>query len=56
MTDQPDTSRRDFVAAAVTVAAAAGAASEVQAQGQVNVRYSTRPACRSRRPIITWWR
>jgi 2-iminobutanoate/2-iminopropanoate deaminase len=47
MTDQPDASRRDFVAAAVTAAVVAGAASEAQAQtqtpAQANVRYSNPP-------------
>src|SRR5882724_5415363 len=37
-TEEP--SRRDLVAAAVTVAAAAGAASSAQAQGRADVRYS----------------
>jgi enamine deaminase RidA (YjgF/YER057c/UK114 family) len=41
MTNQPvDASRRDFVAAAVTVAAAAGAASGAQAQTPSNPRFS----------------
>jgi hypothetical protein len=45
MTDKSDTSRRDFVAAAVTVAAAAGAASGAQAQAQppTNLRFSNPP-------------
>jgi enamine deaminase RidA (YjgF/YER057c/UK114 family) len=45
MTDQPaDSSRRDFVtAAAVTMAAAAGAASGAQAQTPSNLRFSNPP-------------
>jgi len=45
--DEPHASRRDLVAAAVTMAAAAGAASGVasgaQAQGAADVRYSNPP-------------
>ena len=40
MTDQPDTSRREFVAAAVTMAAIAGAAGDAQAQTPSNLRFS----------------
>jgi enamine deaminase RidA (YjgF/YER057c/UK114 family) len=40
-------SRRDLVAAAVTVAAAAGAASSAQAQGKADVRYSNPPGMSS---------
>ena len=40
-------SRRDFVAAAVTVAAAAGATGSAQAQGQANVRFSNPPGMSS---------
>jgi 2-iminobutanoate/2-iminopropanoate deaminase len=44
MTNQgADASRRDFVAAAVTVAAAAGAASGAQAQTPSNLRFSNPP-------------
>src|SRR5712692_5493139 len=44
MTNQPaDASRRDFVAAAVTVAATAGAASGAQAQTPSNLRFSNPP-------------
>ena len=44
MTNQPvDASRRDFVAAAVTVAAAAGAASDAQAQTPSTLRFSNPP-------------
>lgn len=44
MTDQPvDASRRDFVAAAVTVAAAVGAATDAQAQTPSNLRFSNPP-------------
>jgi enamine deaminase RidA (YjgF/YER057c/UK114 family) len=44
MTNQPaDGSRRDFVAAAVTMAAGAGAASGVQAQTPSNLRFSNPP-------------
>jgi 2-iminobutanoate/2-iminopropanoate deaminase len=43
MTDKSDTSRRDFVAAAVTVAAAAGAATGAQAQPPSNLRFSNPP-------------
>src|SRR5262245_37588967 len=43
MTDQPDTSRRDFVAAAVTMAAVTGAAAEAQAQAPSNLRFSNPP-------------
>ena len=44
MTDQPaDTSRRDFVAAAVTVAAATGAATDAQAQTPSNLRFFNPP-------------
>jgi enamine deaminase RidA (YjgF/YER057c/UK114 family) len=43
MTDQPDTSRRDFVAAAVTMAAVAGAAADAQAQAPSNLRFSNPP-------------
>jgi enamine deaminase RidA (YjgF/YER057c/UK114 family) len=42
MTDQP-ASRRDFVAAAVTIAAATGAASDAQAQAPSNLRFSNPP-------------
>ena len=50
--DEPVASRRDFVAAAVTVAAAAGgatagAASAAQAQAAANVRYSNPPGMSS---------
>ena len=44
-TEEP--SRRDLVAAAVTVAAAAGAASSAQAQGRADVRYSNPPGMSS---------
>jgi 2-iminobutanoate/2-iminopropanoate deaminase len=44
-TEEP--SRRDLVAAAVTVAAAAGAASSAQAQGKADVRYSNPPGMSS---------
>jgi enamine deaminase RidA (YjgF/YER057c/UK114 family) len=44
-TEEP--SRRDLVAAAVTVAAAAGAASGAQAQGKADVRYSNPPGMSS---------
>src|SRR2546421_12886154 len=40
-------SRRDLVAAAVTVAAVAGAASSAQAQGRADVRYSNPPGMSS---------
>ena len=40
-------SRRDLVAAAVTVAAAAGAAGSAQAQGKADVRYSNPPGMSS---------
>jgi enamine deaminase RidA (YjgF/YER057c/UK114 family) len=44
MTDQPvDASRRNFVAAAVTVAAAVGAATDAQAQTASNLRFSNPP-------------
>ena len=43
MTDQSDTSRRDFVAAAVTMAAIAGAAADAQAQTPSNLRFSNPP-------------
>src|SRR5712692_6024630 len=44
MTNQSaDASRRDFVAAAVTMAAAAGAASDAQAQTPSNLRFSNPP-------------
>jgi enamine deaminase RidA (YjgF/YER057c/UK114 family) len=43
MTDQPDRSRRDFVASAVTVAAIAGAAGDAQAQTPSNLRFSNPP-------------
>ena len=43
MTDQPDTSRREFVAAAVTIAATAGAVAEAQAQTPSNLRFSNPP-------------
>jgi 2-iminobutanoate/2-iminopropanoate deaminase len=43
MTDQPDASRRDFVAAAVTIAATAGAAADAQAQTPSNLRFSNPP-------------
>ncbi len=43
MTDQPDASRRDFVAAAVTIAASAGAAADAQAQTPSNLRFSNPP-------------
>jgi enamine deaminase RidA (YjgF/YER057c/UK114 family) len=43
MADQPDASRRDFVAAAVTIAATAGAAAEAQAQAPSNLRFSNPP-------------
>jgi enamine deaminase RidA (YjgF/YER057c/UK114 family) len=43
MTDQPDTSRRDFVAAAVTMAAVAGATADAQAQAPSNLRFSNPP-------------
>jgi len=46
MSDEPVASRRDLVAAAVTVAAAAGAASaagSAQAQAKADVRYSNPP-------------
>src|SRR5205807_6642490 len=44
MTDQPaDASRRGFVAAAVTMAAAAGAASDARAQTPSNLRFSNPP-------------
>src|SRR5215467_10198465 len=42
MSDHP-ASRRDVVAAAVTMAAAAGAASEAQAQAPSNLRFSNPP-------------
>ena len=42
MTDQP-ASRRDFVAAAVTIAAAAGAAADASAQTPANLRFSNPP-------------
>src|SRR5215467_6964253 len=42
-----DPSRRDLVAAAVTVAAAAGAAGSAQAQGKADVRYSNPPGMSS---------
>jgi len=45
--DQPVASRRDFVAAAVTVAAAAGAASPAPAQTPANVRHSNPPGMSS---------
>ncbi len=41
-TDEPHASRREFVAAAVTIAAAAGAASGAQAQTP-NLRFSNPP-------------
>ncbi len=41
--DEPVASRRDFVAAAVTVAAAAGAAGAAQAQTPSNLRFSNPP-------------
>ena len=42
-------SRRDFVAAAVTIAAAGGAATGAQAQDAVqSALHRTRPACRTR--------
>jgi enamine deaminase RidA (YjgF/YER057c/UK114 family) len=44
-TEEP--SRRDLVAAAVTVAAAAGAASAAQAQGRADVRHSNPPGMSS---------
>src|SRR6266581_8101147 len=44
-TEEP--SRRDLVAAAVTVAAAAGAAGSAQAQGRADVRYSNPPGMSS---------
>src|SRR5882724_2554072 len=44
-TEEP--SRRDLVAAAVTVAAVAGAASSAQAQGRADVRYSNPPGMSS---------
>jgi 2-iminobutanoate/2-iminopropanoate deaminase len=44
-TEEP--SRRDLVAAAVTVAAAAGAASAAQAQGKADVRHSNPPGMSS---------
>ena len=44
-TEEP--SRRDLVAAAVTVAAAAGAASSAQAQGRADVRHSNPPGMSS---------
>jgi enamine deaminase RidA (YjgF/YER057c/UK114 family) len=44
-TEEP--SRRDLVAAAVTVAAAAGAASTAQAQGRADVRHSNPPGMSS---------
>src|SRR5215831_18551652 len=40
MTDQPDTSRREFVAAAVAMAAITGAAGDAQAQTPSNLRFS----------------
>jgi 2-iminobutanoate/2-iminopropanoate deaminase len=43
MTDQPDASRRDFVAAAVTIAGIAGAAADAQAQTPSNLRFSNPP-------------
>jgi enamine deaminase RidA (YjgF/YER057c/UK114 family) len=44
MTDQPaDTSRRDFVAAAVTIAAATGGATDAQAQTPPNLRFDNPP-------------
>jgi 2-iminobutanoate/2-iminopropanoate deaminase len=43
MTDQSDTSRRDFVAAAVTMAAVTGAAADAQAQTSSNLRFSNPP-------------
>ena len=43
MTDQRDTSRRDFVAAAATMAAVAGAAADAQAQTPSNLRFSNPP-------------
>jgi enamine deaminase RidA (YjgF/YER057c/UK114 family) len=43
MTDQPDASRRDFVAAAVTIAATAGAAADARAQAPSNLRFSNPP-------------
>src|SRR5947207_14334575 len=43
MTDQSDTSRRDFVAAAVTMAAIAGAAADARAQTPSNLRFSNPP-------------
>jgi enamine deaminase RidA (YjgF/YER057c/UK114 family) len=44
MSNQPvDASRRDFVAGAVTVAAAAGTASDAQAQTPSNLRFSNPP-------------
>jgi 2-iminobutanoate/2-iminopropanoate deaminase len=43
MTDQSDTSRRDFVAAAVTMAAIAGAPADAQAQTPSNLRFSNPP-------------
>jgi enamine deaminase RidA (YjgF/YER057c/UK114 family) len=49
--DEPVASRRDFVAAAVTMAAAAGAAGSAQAQGQAqtpaNLRFSNPPGLSS---------
>jgi enamine deaminase RidA (YjgF/YER057c/UK114 family) len=44
MTDQPaDASRRDFVAAAVTIAAATGGATDAQAQTPPNLRFDNPP-------------
>jgi enamine deaminase RidA (YjgF/YER057c/UK114 family) len=44
MTDQPaDASRRDFVAAAVTIAAATGGATDAQAQTPSNLRFDNPP-------------
>ena len=45
--DEAVASRRDFVAAAVTVAAAAGAAGSAQAQAPANVRFSNPPGLSS---------
>ena len=45
--DEPVSSRRDFVAAAVTMAAAAGTATAAQAQTTANLRFSNPPGMSS---------
>ena len=54
---EPLASRRELVAAAVTVAAAAaGTAGSAQAQTPPMLRFSNPPGMSPRPPIATWWK